>query len=389
MEKITHQQFQTSLFNIGAGKDINPLLRFAHLTDTFIYTNLYISKEEIQSWYTKQFFMHPDFELIEKEEITNFGNAFFEAEPLPLGFVKPVHPFDRKSFLEDYQRVFYPSKHEPNWLLYFEVKFMPLNKVLKLYYYHGEGLATYLALSKGGQLAPRILVTIQTGLLEYPERHLDSFFADHAQPLAWVRGFEGDYCYRYSRCTQLNAKGLFGAVGMSFNHQWHVGNYGGRSQYNIRFCKAFIRQETAAKLSEKGIQENYHDSKDRFTTKAMGSNGQNTSNALYVITKKVKHQLPENTQIWYWEDISPVNDLFYPPTQAGAKIQLEALSEKLRKHDVSAETELHLIPFCLESEGRIYFEALGNLPYATVSYAPNPMDFLDLKMNFNQLVYPS
>lgn len=384
MEKITHHQFQTSLFNIGAGKDTNLLLRFAHLTDSFIYTNLYISKEEIRSWYREQFFLHPDFELIEKAEIVNFGDAFFEADHFSKGFINPVFPFDTKTFLEDYQRVFYKSRQEANWLLYFEVKFRPLNKVLKLYYYHGEGLATYLALSKGGQLAPRILVTIQTGFLEYPERHLDSFFARHAQPMTWVRGFEGDYCYRYSRCTQLNPKGLFGEVGMSFNHQWHVGNYDGRSQNNIRFCKAFIKQETAAQISSKGIQQKYHHPKDRFSTKAIGSNGQNTTNALYVITKKVKHQLPEDTQIWYWEDISPVNDVFYPLTRAGAQTQLEALGKRLSKCKVSKETVLHLIPFCLESEGRVYFEALGNLPYASVSYAPSPLDFLDLKMDINQ-----
>ena len=31
----------------GAGIDVQPLLRFTHLTDTFFYVNLYLKKEDI------------------------------------------------------------------------------------------------------------------------------------------------------------------------------------------------------------------------------------------------------------------------------------------------------------------------------------------------------
>ncbi|GHB49218.1 hypothetical protein [Mongoliitalea lutea] len=378
MEKITQLQFEKSFFNIGAGKDINPLLRFGHMTDTFIYTNLYLSKEEIETWYGEQFFLHYDFKLVEKKVIKSHGNQYFETSLGSHGYVRPVHPFDTEDFLREYKNVFYKSSKEANWLVYYEVIFRPLNKHLKLYIYHGEGLATYLALSKSGQIAPKVLATIQTGFLEFPERHLDTFFAKHAQPLIWIRGFEGDHMIGKNWTKQLDKSGLYKVVGMNFNHYWDVGNYG-HARKNIRYCKAFITNQTAEMLNNRSFVHTGLHPKDSLNTQFLGLPDQRSKNSLYVISKRTKHTLLKDAQIWYWEDISPVSDVFFPVTAAVAKEQLSSLSKKLEAKGISLETTIHLTPSCLESEGSIYFQELQSIPNPTVTYAPYPLDFWDLQ----------
>ena len=51
MKKLSTALFQSSIFNIGAGFDLEPIKRFHHLTNTFIYTNVYIDCEEITAEY--------------------------------------------------------------------------------------------------------------------------------------------------------------------------------------------------------------------------------------------------------------------------------------------------------------------------------------------------
>lgn len=95
MQKINSTLFQNSVFNIGAGKDLNPMIRFAHYSDTFIYTNLYMGFEDICSWYKNQFLAHPDFELLASEVVEDEAyKVVFEQGAREGLYVKPVHPFD-------------------------------------------------------------------------------------------------------------------------------------------------------------------------------------------------------------------------------------------------------------------------------------------------------
>ena len=48
---IDHQTFERSFFYIGPGFDIQPLLRFTHLCDTFLYPNLYLYRRPVEGWY--------------------------------------------------------------------------------------------------------------------------------------------------------------------------------------------------------------------------------------------------------------------------------------------------------------------------------------------------
>lgn len=254
MQRINSTLFQNSVFNIGAGKDLNPMIRFAHYSDTFIYTNLYMGFEDIFSWYKSQFLAHPDFELLASEVVEDEAyKVVFEQGSGDGLYVKPVYPFDTQFFMRNYASVFHPASREANWLIYFEVKFKPLNKILKLYYYNGEGLATYLRLSNSGEFACRIMVTVQTGVLEFPKRDMDRFFSTFAEPKIWVRGYEPAW-ELYGR--QLFATGFFGKEGMSFIHHWTVGKYM-PDTISTRYCKGFITQDTFQALAQRPVHTNW------------------------------------------------------------------------------------------------------------------------------------
>jgi hypothetical protein len=76
--KITKEIFKESFFSIGAGLDIEPLLRFTNILDTFIYVNLYLDLSKIEKWYDNAF-SQDDFEIIDKTIIENFDELdYFE-----------------------------------------------------------------------------------------------------------------------------------------------------------------------------------------------------------------------------------------------------------------------------------------------------------------------
>lgn len=47
---LTKEQFKNSFYYPAAGCDLNPLLRFSDLTDTFVYTNLGLDEKEVMRY---------------------------------------------------------------------------------------------------------------------------------------------------------------------------------------------------------------------------------------------------------------------------------------------------------------------------------------------------
>ncbi len=388
MEKISPSLFEKSVFHIGAGKDINPLLRLGHLSDCFISTNLMIPKDEIRNWYQSQFEHHPDFELLAVEEVSKnaYRYAFEGIEEEGL-YETPVAPFDDPEFLKVYTSTFSSSIREDNWLLHFEVRFKPLEKTLRLYYYHGEGLATYLRLSQQRKIACRILITIQTGALEKPESYLDQFFQNSPQPLIWIRGF--DYRLYWKEGSQLEERGLYNCLGMKFNHFWEVGDWSPISN-PYRKCRAFITSETEYRLATNPIRDQWNELHQLHRGHLSASIGLNPGDILVIgrnqkdLVKTIKVQI----QVWYWEDLMKVENA--PNAKSillsGAKAQIKALRDRISDHPLGPKNRIHLIPFCLESEGTIYRSEIQQQTFPTRTYAPYLLDFRDWEeLNNNDL----
>jgi hypothetical protein len=76
--RISTQDFQNSFFYVGAGKDFEPLLRFSHFTENFLFTNLFLSLDEVRT-YAEQFFEENSefIEVIESETHQGFDKKKF------------------------------------------------------------------------------------------------------------------------------------------------------------------------------------------------------------------------------------------------------------------------------------------------------------------------
>jgi len=376
MEKITSSLFQKSVFNIGAGKDLNPLIRFAHYSDVFIYTNLYLDFDEIFSWYKNNFMSHPDFELVSTEVIEDDAyQHVFEPGANQGLFVRPVYPFDAEFFMRNYTHVFQHATRELNWLAYFEVRFKPLNKILKLYYCNGEGLATYLRLSDSGKYACRVMVTVQTGVLEYPKQEMDKFFARYTAPKIWVRGYEPAW-ERFGRA--LFASGFFGKEGMGFNHHWTVGKYNPNT-LDTRFCKGFITNDTYQALALRPKVEEWNANHTLVRGSLQNSPMLKDGDWLVLSTNlfRFPETLPAKVEVIYWENLVG-SKRWYGTEKAcssGAREQLAALGKKLAGIQLDPDQRVHVLPFCLESEMEVYRSEMESLPFKTVTYGMHPLDF--------------
>ena len=96
--KITTEIFEKSFFSIGGGLDIEPLLRFSHISDFFINVNLFLSKEYVIKWYDRAFQYCKDIEVLEKKVINELKKNDIHFICL-AGFMKILS----KSFIKNFK----------------------------------------------------------------------------------------------------------------------------------------------------------------------------------------------------------------------------------------------------------------------------------------------
>ncbi|MFM8449866.1 MAG: hypothetical protein ACKOAY_07145 [Haliscomenobacter sp.] len=193
MIPFTPSQLEHSVYYAGPGIDLQPLLRFGDLSDLFIYVNLCVPKEDIIRLITGASATIAEetqelLTLVSVEELTPPNEEpFFLRSPVPFFISEDV---------QSYQETVDASKDFPVYLLHFTFR-LHLNgehKPLHLYYFMGEGIATYDEWYARQAVAPQIFISIQTGSLEYPGFFSDKMFSLHKQiPKVWVRGLWDKY----------------------------------------------------------------------------------------------------------------------------------------------------------------------------------------------------
>lgn len=190
--EITKQQFQDSLFYPAAGTDLQPLIRFSHLTDLFIYPTVSELYPTFESYV----------EVIDRklERLNDYAPGALrrvgDVRPISRGDIEAVSPSGIEVFSErdreDYEKAFARLRDSGDcWgvSMHFERKIGDLVRKLTLYVLHGEGLATYAAMSHNGQCPCKIMVTINSGVMEEPEGFLEKLMLRHPYvPVFWVRG---------------------------------------------------------------------------------------------------------------------------------------------------------------------------------------------------------
>ena len=194
---LKDNELHNAVFYPACGLDLQPLIRFSHLARIFIYVDYGRSEDEIENDLTDSIerlnrHLAPgkiqlvDFKSISKTDLTN-------REPeLPPGF--RLRRYLRPEEIKE--------KLSKTWAKRFKLrrKIGKISRKLQLIYIYGEGLATYSALYRGGNLAPKILVTIQSGVnfggnyTEFEDGRgifADFFSYCKEKPSVWVRGTAG------------------------------------------------------------------------------------------------------------------------------------------------------------------------------------------------------
>jgi hypothetical protein len=190
---LTRDQFRRSCFYPASASDLNPLLRFSNLTNTFICPTLKIPRDDILSS-IKQ--------ATARLNRWNPGVLELVGEPRPFSAsdldVGPVST-SMGDFLDPHEQRIYWNTFGvdtvgPLWgmELTFVRRIGESSRHLRVLYFSGEGLASYVALSHQGQFAPLILCTVRSGVMENPTGVIPRLMREHAtKPAIWVRGSEG------------------------------------------------------------------------------------------------------------------------------------------------------------------------------------------------------
>ncbi|MFP7754445.1 hypothetical protein ACLG6S_07295 [Thermodesulfobacteriota bacterium B35] len=392
MEKITPAVFAKSFFYIGPGYDIEPLLRFTHLTDTFMYVNIYLSLREVLRWYDEQFSLHPDIEVVEKKVLRDFDETrHFTLHPdYRSHLMRPT--FLKAGELEDYLRAFADALELPQWAVIYRLKRKSSGREITLYYLTAEGLASYIALSHNGIYAPRILATIRTNVLEKPHGPLNSFFTDNKarKPKLWIRGFMPDPPVNTDIFGEweerawnkaLDPVGVFSRQALSFNHRWVCEKFYPFDHTRQRYCKGFVTADTARILARSAANMVCcgHGRHRLVRTSILSRAEGFTDRDVIVVPERIGFRPATRAQLVTWESV--VIPRYDHRTKRAVFVsageQLDLLQQALRQRGVAADATIHIVPHCLEDEGELYFKTISGWSRHTVTYVTGLLDFID------------
>ena len=260
MKIITHDVFSKSFYYIGPGFDFEPLFRFSHLCDTFIYSNLWYTKSEVLEKLNSEFSNNEYLQLdsiIEHEKFDEL--TYFEYDSnYKKQFKEMLNCFSEYD-KEKYFSAFKEAESEEKWLLEINLTRKGLNRKIKLYYFTGEGLACYSLLSKNGLYPPKVLCTIQSGVLEFANGLMHRLLKQQFKtPLIWVRGMEDSFVSNYNKA--FNRDRLYNNIAMDIIFHWNV-NASYKTPYTTvkettkRYCKAYITDTVKAETLQKSFRK--------------------------------------------------------------------------------------------------------------------------------------
>jgi len=218
--KVTRSDFARALFYAGSGTDIQVLLRFSHLVDTFVFACV---GDEINEATVERSF---------RDKLSMINRIYPGAldlsatsQHLDLDDFESETPADGKNFLSsqefsEYCSVFERFRKQKNWAaeFLFHRRVASTRRPIRVIFLHGEAMASYCALSHNGKNAPRIFCGIQTGMLDLAEGVMNRVFDSHAQtPEYWVRGaWRHDDALDHGLSDVICSKGGFNKFAQSY-----------------------------------------------------------------------------------------------------------------------------------------------------------------------------
>ena len=383
-KKITKEEFASCFYYIAPGLDFEPLMRFSHICDTFIYANLYYTFEEVLEGITAYFSGNPYLKLGQINRYDICDQIDFELHKNHQNHLIDAFQTLDSDAKKAYNDVFVPALAEPEWMLDAEITRIQTGKKIRLKYFTGEGLASYIALSHNGAYPPKVLATIQTGVLEQPNGLMSKIFQHtKSSPDIWVKGFEPEHYYdNWDKNNSLAYKDkIFDVVGSDFAFSWEVpitynSNGFNTPQKSIRHCKAFIKKTEEQRINSLSYN-NYGKNKLIQSCIAEYLIKLNKDERLAVITSSLNSKAlnfqHQNISIFIWEDEIGLEQ-HKKSTMEDSFIVLDKLS-KSNQYD-----RLVFTPFGLEDEGALLDKFLKTAHQTKMdAIVYRPLDFINLK----------
>jgi len=406
--KIPCSSFENSFFYIGPGKDFEPLLRFSHLCTNYFFPNLYLSKEEILDYAERFFKDHQDFlEVVSCDIEDDFSEEIcFDLHPSYRQHLAAIQFMEHHH--RNYRQSFAPAMNEPPWMIHYTLKRKGVDRIIHLYYFTSEGLAAYVALSHNGRYTPRVFCTVETKVLERGTDIVEKMFRQlNSYPMCWIKGYEPDhYGYMSAACFRdymypLKTGSIYTELGSDFIFRWEAeGSFVGVEQEldkkSRRFCKAFIRKETAEDISQMTYRE-YADHGMMVRGSLMHiirKMHEPDENAMVVLSRNLsrfEQHLPSSVSCVYWEDLmldydsdnflSQYNDLGggIEKSKYSMGASLYRLDQYLKEQVKDQPDKVFFIPFGLEDEGVVLTDWLSRKKEgpAFIAAVHRPLDFVE------------
>jgi len=257
--KLTKIQLESSVYYCGAGIDFQPILRFGDVVENFIYVTAGLTKNEFLNG-IDEFIKNTHEELnkndssLEKTSTSNISiNEIEHPMSTRLVFGKPDYfsQNDYENYLHS-MRQFIDKKDEFHLEVCFILKIGNIEKSIRLIHLCGEALATYDLIYRRQNIAPKVFISIQTGLIEIPSLFSNRLFElSTVKPKIWLRGVWTNTDHRldhmYADSAVFNKNGIFNQrIGEYRN--WQVLNSSSiNSYYNsdkkYRIVKAYGEKE--------------------------------------------------------------------------------------------------------------------------------------------------
>jgi hypothetical protein len=398
MKKIefSTEDFSNAFFYAASGTDLQPLLRFSHLVDSFVYVTV-------------------DEQLDEREVIQTvrrklatlqgaYGSEFLELveEPRSLNLKDFEHETPRDwrkllttEFLANYARVFGRFASLENWALEFRFSRMVGNRrrPVRLVYLNGEALATYMALSCNGRVAPRVFCSIQSGVLECETSPMVAYWGTGiALPEFWVRGLHQRRYYEDSGAHDLRVRSAFRPVDQfNFFCQSYEGWSGHLNSKNAldlaglesrddSLVRAFARTSSRITIPKRVVFNNRH---NRIRIRRERLNLEKASNYDLVL---LPGRLSRRWEAAGRNDVSCRAECIQAPPGAHAGMRMPAgvkscLSKLNTLADDKSLGKIALIPDAYEDEGAALAEwARAYEGDCDVDvYLAEPLDFVDIQ----------
>ena len=175
--RLTKIQLESSAYYCGAGIDFQPILRFGDVVENFIYVTAGLTKNEFLNG-IDEFIQNTHEELnkndssLEKISTSNISiNEIEHTRSTRLIFGKPDYfsQNDYDNYLQS-MRQFIDKKDEFHLEIFLILKMGNIEKSIRLFHLSGEALATYDLIYRRQNIAPKVFISIQTGLIEIPSR---------------------------------------------------------------------------------------------------------------------------------------------------------------------------------------------------------------------------